>query len=446
MREIRDPIHGFITIDDTLEPFLNLAVMHRARRIKQTALTYLVYPGANHTRFEHLLGCMHIARRLSEQLIPMQSVRDIVRIAALLHDIGHGPLSHVSEQLFEQYTDPSIRQELTDDIHEEITATLIRYDEEISKLVGKYQDQVIELILKAKRRTVEHDIINGPFDADKLDYLLRDSYYSGVKYGVFDLERIIRSVVRLQSGPESYMGIEEDGFWAVEQLVLAKRYMTLQVYRHRIRLITDAMYVRAVQYAIDEGIKEIRELYSFVPTKEYVKRYLYWDDESVFRTILEKSSGVAKGYINRLRSRNLLKEVYSKNIKGFTDAPIRNRISKLTFSDSKNAEREIAHILDRHLNPKKIDPAFVIIYLLTIDNPTYRPPSIEIKINDILIHYKNGKVDSADNYPDSIIGSADEDKQNFIYVYAEMDGIDEGNRMKVKQAIDSEITEVFANI
>lgn len=226
--EIRDPIHGFIEIDDYLEPFLDLPVMIRARRLKQTAMTFWVYPGANHTRFEHLLGCMHVAGRLAKALeIQGDAVRTI-KTAALLHDIGHGPFSHVSEQLFREYTDEKVRTASGNDIHEEITATLIRHDEGVKALVGDDAEKVIELILGAKTRTVEHDIVNGPFDADKLDYLLRDSHCAGVKYGIFDLERIVNTVIEITNGQDSYMGIAEDGFWAVEQLVLAKRYMNLQ--------------------------------------------------------------------------------------------------------------------------------------------------------------------------------------------------------------------------
>ena len=132
--EIRDPVHGFITVEDSIEPLLNSALMQRLRRIKQTAMANLVYPGANHTRFEHSIGCMHVAGRLAKALGCTDTEIELIKKTALLHDIGHGPFSHVSEQLLAKYV-PSNKGNLTEEIHEEITRLAIKGDYELNAIL-----------------------------------------------------------------------------------------------------------------------------------------------------------------------------------------------------------------------------------------------------------------------------------------------------------------------
>ncbi len=446
--EIRDPIHGFIQVADYLEPFLALPVLQRLRRIRQTAMTYLVYPGANHTRFEHSLGCMHVASRLARTLkLSDESVIEAVKIAALLHDIGHGPFSHVSEQLFARYADEEIKKESGNDIHEQITVSLIRHDEGVKRLVGKLADKVTELIRKPKlKRSVEHDIVNGPFDADKLDYLLRDSHCVGVKYGIFDLERIVNTAVRISDGQDSYMGVKEDGVWAVEQLVVAKRYMNLQVYRHHTRLITDAMLVRAIEIAMEDNVSGVNELYHFSDTKEFVQQFLKWDDETLIRAILDGNSGASREYMERLLSRRLLKEVYSKYILKFEDALVRDKISRLSLSKLREAEEKIAVVLSRQPGIQTLEPKFVIAGILNIDNPTFRLPGVEIKIDDIIVVLKDNNRQKAADYPGSIIGSAGKEKEIFVKVYTTIDDIGKEDRERVCKEVEAEITEIFVNI
>lgn len=271
--EIRDPVHGFITVKEYVEPLLNLALMQRLRRIRQTAMANLVYPGANHTRFEHSLGCMHVAGRLANALKLGSKDVELIEKAALLHDVGHGPFSHVSEQLLAQYASPESNGSV-ENVHEEITRLAIDGDSQLAKLLQGDKSRVLDLLKKPRVRSMSHDIISGPFDADKLDYLLRDSHYAGVKYGTFDLERIVNTVVQIKDGQETYMGIGEDGYWAVEQVLLAKHHMNLQVYRHRVRLITDAMLVRAIEIAIRDGHQDIKDLYQFRPDTGFVLNYL----------------------------------------------------------------------------------------------------------------------------------------------------------------------------
>lgn len=225
--EIRDPIHGLIEYNEQEEKILNTKVMQRLRGIKQLALANLVYPGANHTRFEHSVGVMSVADKMAKhmrkQLKLNQEDINLIRIAGLLHDIGHGPFSHVSEQILEKYMDENLKANYdVEEVHEAITINIIDYNGELNSIISKEEKEgIVDIIKKGNLRSVRKDVVSGPMDADKLDYLLRDSYYTGVKYGVFDLDKVINSLIPIQmGGGEVQVGINEEGKHAVEQTAL----------------------------------------------------------------------------------------------------------------------------------------------------------------------------------------------------------------------------------
>lgn len=276
--EIRDVIHGLIERSSLEVKIINTPVFQRLRRIRQLALAHLVYPGAHHTRFEHCLGTMHIAGRISEKLKEdghlLDKDVDNIRLAALLHDIGHGPFSHVSEHLLGKYSDSEnvdIAQE-RDKIHEIVTRDIIQKDPDLKKIIPEQQRQeIITLLNKYGIKDFKGDIVSGPLDADKLDYLLRDNYHTGVKYGLYDLDKIIESLRVIRFGDEeSFLGIDEEGIYALEQLIMAKYHMTTQVYFHRIRGITDSMIIRGTELAVEEGLDEIKRLYTYNESDEFL--------------------------------------------------------------------------------------------------------------------------------------------------------------------------------
>ena len=246
-REFRDPVHGLIKLTDQEVNIIDQLPFQRLRRIKQLAMAHLVYPGALHTRFDHSLGTLHAAGQIvrnvaiAEQL----SYDDVIsiRLAALLHDIGHGPFSHVSEYLLEKYHQlPQSSVGEREKIHEKLTVDIISNDSSIAELLKDEQQQDIRLIIEGSSRSdIRRDIVSSDLDADKIDYLSRDSYFTGVKYGIFDIEKIYDSFVYLSQGEQSYLGIDESGIFAIEQLILAKYHMTQQVYAHRVRVITDSI-------------------------------------------------------------------------------------------------------------------------------------------------------------------------------------------------------------
>lgn len=325
MREMRDPVHGFIFRSLREQELIDTGIFQRLRRIKQLALASLVYPGALHTRFEHSIGVMHLAGKLCDQLLKDREheERALVRLAALLHDIGHGPFSHVSESVLEIFYDKEkVVPKSTEKIHEILTCSLISYSPELSRLVcDDDRDRIIGLLSGTWGDRILKDIVSGPLDADKLDYLLRDSYYCGVKYGIYDLDRLLSTFEQLGNGDDFAVAISEDGLHSLEQFVLAKYYMTTQVYRHKIRLITDAMIIRALTLGIvEDRIEFLARLYSFDNTEEHLNEWLRWNDELIISAICgsQTPDGYAKRMFSDLYHRRLHKRVFHEPLTVFS--------------------------------------------------------------------------------------------------------------------------------
>ena len=275
--ELRDPIHGLIRLTEQERSIVDTPVFQRLRRIRQLAMADLVYPGALHTRFEHSLGTMHISQRILTRIAETEDVPDddvrIVRLAALLHDIGHGPFSHVSEYVLDQFYDRDAvgPAALREKIHEKITVDIIdRRPEIASLLTDAEREAVIRIIQGTGLRDYRRDIVSSSLDADKMDYLLRDAYFAGVRYGLFDLEKAVESCKVVRDDDETFLMVDESGLFTVEQLVLSKNHMTQQVYAHRVRTITDVMIVRGLELAIETD-EEIRCAYTYDGTSEHLR-------------------------------------------------------------------------------------------------------------------------------------------------------------------------------
>jgi hypothetical protein len=265
--KLRDPVHNFINFDAEEVKLINLDLLQRLRGIRQLAMASLVYPGALHTRFDHTLGVTHVAGQMADALDLDSDERNLVRQAALLHDIGHGPFSHVSEYALERFADRSalpagLKKEK---IHEIITAYLIGKHNTLRKRLGQERcNQIAKLLSNGVGDPILKSIVSGPLDADKQDYLLRDSLYAGVNYGVFDIHQLQRSLLAESLEGQKELVIRADGVHAVEQFVLAKYYLTTMVYRHKVRLISDQMFLRAITLGIEKDHnRELSQLYTF---------------------------------------------------------------------------------------------------------------------------------------------------------------------------------------
>jgi HD superfamily phosphohydrolase len=366
MSEIRDSIFGFIEPKKDEWKILDSPLLQRLRRIRQLALAYLVYPGALHTRFEHSLGVFHLAAKMADKLLSNADEEDnkqIVRWAALLHDVGHGPFSHVSESILEMFFENSDNTgEKTEKIHEKITSLLLKQNEELRRILG--EDKIDEVIGVLSGELVDislmKQIVSGPIDADKQDYLLRDSRYCGVKYGVYDYLRLINTLGRYEEDGDEYICVEWDGLHALEQFILAKYYMTQQVYRHRIRLITDEMIKRGIELGIThDKIKELRALYEFKSSPGYLENYLKWWDDRLFNfLVFGRDKGYAHDIFKRLYYRDLFKEVFRVKLKEEEDIQGTERLllQKITKRENhsirKRFEAEIARVLGKDIKPE----------------------------------------------------------------------------------------------
>lgn len=334
------PYMAFVAINDWEREIISQPAFQRLRRIRQLAWTDQVYPGAMHTRFEHSLGVMHTAAMLygaiRQRSAPVLEHelgykdagldRDLqlVRLASLLHDVGHAPFSHASENLLpeqdngkkfkhEQYSAAIVRTELKDVIENHALNTT-NY--------GFTADDIAALLegsTSAKQRLFWRDLIDGQMDADRMDYLLRDSYHAGVQYGKFDLNRLVNTVKAIPGtrGRAPRLGIEEGGAHAAEGLVLARYFMFTQVYFHKTRVAYD-IHLRG-------ALKELLPGGKFpAPTKAELGDFLAWDDWRVLGLL---SAGKGGEHGSRLKSRNHYRLAYgSPEISSEADMSICEKI------------------------------------------------------------------------------------------------------------------------
>ncbi len=361
MNEIRDPIYGFIKPSDKELKIINTYLLQRLRRIKQLAMAHLVYPGANHTRFDHSLGVYHIASLMAEKLLPgeeHQERRDTIRYAALLHDVGHGPFSHVSEAVLNKF----FQSKNEEKIHEQITRKLIERDSELKSILSPDEIKMIIGVLSGEKfdYSIMKEIVSGPLDSDKMDYLLRDSYFCGVKYGIFDFHRLINTLEFYYEKKDMHIAVKFDGMNSLEQFVLAKYYMTRQVYRHKVRILSDAMIVRGLELGVEEDeIPFLKDLFVFRNTDDYLENYLDFYDDKILNDILfSEKKGYAFEMFNRLYRRKLLKRIFSEKL---NDIPVDSLITDKLINVNKNRKlREKIEEKISKLDLLRCDKRFVI--------------------------------------------------------------------------------------
>ncbi len=234
---LNDPIYGFITIHhDIIFDCIQLPEFQRLRRIKQLGLTSLVYPGAQHTRFQHVIGAMHLmdlaVKSLRSKDIEISQEEEIgVLLAILLHDIGHGPFSHSLEHTILEGVN-----------HEHISSVLMQRINE--KMSGKL-DLAIEIFENRYPRKFLHQLVSSQLDMDRLDYLRRDSFYTGVSEGTVGIERIIQML----NVKDNQLIVDQKGIYSVEKFLMARRFMYWQVYLHKTSIAADHLMLSILQKA-----------------------------------------------------------------------------------------------------------------------------------------------------------------------------------------------------
>lgn len=305
--EIRDPIYGFITLNEWEREIINHSVFQRLRRIRQLSLTDMVYPGATHTRFEHSLGVMHLAtlmydaiisnednKKILEEMLSYNEIglkkdRQLVRLSSLLHDVGHAPFSHASEEIM-----PINGQTGKQYKHEDYTTAMIKgplkstiENHQINRNnFGITAEEVAGLIEGNAKilgdRIFWKVIISSQLDADRGDYLLRDSHHIGVKYGVYDHSRLINTLA-LGVEPESeevVLGVDEGGWHVAEAVVIARYQLFTQVYFHKTR--------RAYDYHLKEAMKTVLND-GKLPSPDNINEFIGLDDFTVWELFKNNS-------------------------------------------------------------------------------------------------------------------------------------------------------------
>lgn len=267
LKIINDPIYGFIHIPSTLVfDIIEHPYFQRLRRINQMGLSYLVFPGAKHTRFEHVLGCVFLMQKTVEMLrfkgvqISDKEAEGLY-IAILLHDIGHGPFSHAMEH--------SIVEGIS---HEEIS---LRFMQELNKVFNGKLDTAIAIFQGTYPRKFMHQLISGQLDMDRADYLKRDSFYTGVAEGNINSERLI-SMLNVRNDE---LVVEEKGLYSVEKFLIARRLMYWQVYLHKTSVVAEQILIRLLKRA-KELVQQGQELTMSTALAFFVKNKISKDNFS----------------------------------------------------------------------------------------------------------------------------------------------------------------------
>lgn len=309
---LRDPVHNYIHIrEQVIYDILNAKEFQRLRRIKQLGPSSFVFPGATHTRFEHNLGVYELVRRICNLFRRKYSTREpgdglwdpnnqlLAECAGLLHDVGHGPFSHTFEHLFGTNHE-KIGQQIITDPHTEVNAAL-------RKVSPIFPEQVASVIAKTYPNPQVVKLISSQADADRMDYLLRDAYFTGVTYGSFDFSRIMRVIRPYQDG----ICFENNGMHAVEDYIVSRYQMYQQVYFHPASRAVEVglhQLLKRAQYIYQNGELKVSEhLAAFLDGKWTLDDYLALDD-GVLETNFQKWTQASDPILADLAQRYLYRK------------------------------------------------------------------------------------------------------------------------------------------
>ncbi|MFW9830285.1 MAG: HD domain-containing protein [Candidatus Thorarchaeota archaeon] len=288
---IKDPLYGYLAITTLEKNIIDTRVVQRLRRLRQLAGAEFVYPGANHTRFEHSLGAMHLAGLLAENITEDEMEIQALRLAAMLHDIGHGPFSHIFEEILAKQNRN----------HEDITTWLVKNTElaDILKDAGFDPDELSQLAigkLEQKGRLYLNQVIRSSVDVDKLDYIVRDSFHTGAEYGSVDVFRLIFTTEPFQGN----LAVNVTAITTLEAFLIARVLSFRSIYYHRV--------CRAVQRMLADALNFADEELGFSTFKK-PEEYLAMDDYTIWSRL--KHCTASRPIIEQLERRELLKCAYT---------------------------------------------------------------------------------------------------------------------------------------
>ena len=411
--EIKDPVHGYVYITADEKEIIDSYPVQRLRRLRQLAGAEYVYPGANHTRFEHSVGVMYLAGRVVENPNISQRISqdeaEMVRIAALLHDVGHGPFSHIFEHLLDKELNKT---------HEDMTLWIVKNSElkDILNKIGYKAEEIGKLgvgrLHKPKKAFLDQ-IISSSVDVDKLDFIVRDTYHTGAEYGYIDVFRLIQTLDVLGED----LAVDLGSLSALESFVIARIESFKSIYFHRVGRAAQIMLATAIEKANKElGLADFKT----------AEEYLAMDDYTVWTMLknCEKSSEIIKN----LERRNLLKCAYERTFYE-KDTMVSNIFNREAYRNQ--LEADIA-------KEAKVETETVIIDVPTVPSVPYHH-SVLMEPMEIPVFYKTREGDRIPRRLSEISKIFDVLKGfiNILRVYTE-----EKNREKVSNAASKILGEI----
>jgi len=344
--EIKDPVHGYVYITEAEKNLIDSYPVQRLHRLRQLAGSEFVYSGANHTRFEHSIGVMYLAGKLTEnqnlsQLLSEEEIQ-IVRMASLLHDVGHGPFSHVFEHLLVKFLNKT---------HEDMTRWIIQKSElkDIISGLGYDADAIGKLAvgeLRRRGRAFLDQIIQSAVDVDKLDFVVRDTYHTGAEYGYVDVFRLIHMLDVLGEN----LAVDVGALSALESFVLARLESFRSIYFHRVGRAAQIMLATAMEAAKDE-----LGLVAFDSPEDY----LALNDYTVWTML--KQCEKSRGIIEDLERRKLLKCAYDRTFH------VRDKMVPSIFSVDEVREQ----MRNKIASEAGVEPQAIVIDVPTVPSVPY---------------------------------------------------------------------------
>ncbi|MFP3346428.1 MAG: HD domain-containing protein [Sulfolobaceae archaeon] len=331
MKKVFDEIHGYITLNDLETKIIDSPIFQRLRRIKQTSLAYLVYPGAMHTRFSHSLGTFYLSQKVGEKLqqsgIITSEELNLIRLSSLLHDIGQFPFSHAIEPLY-------LQSNLSNKV---LRDEIIRNDAELKEIFEEYSVDVGKILRIYNGDNSFSSIIDSDVDVDRMDYLIRDSRHTGVQLGNLDLERLIDTI---SYGEDGNIIVLEKGLYSLENFYISRLHMYQAVYYHK-TILGYEIYLRHIFKQVVESC--CPELFNTNYIKKSVNEgsLVYWDDEWVFSKLYEALSDYNISDNLKLQIKNFLNRNGPKVV-----------FEEVTFDKLTTSLEELVSKLERYGIPK----------------------------------------------------------------------------------------------
>ena len=369
---INDPVYGFINVSsETVFNVIEHRYFQRLRRIKQLGLTNLVYPGANHTRFHHALGAMHLIGKAMNVLRTKgvditDEEYEAAELAILMHDIGHGPFSHVLEHSFVHGI-----------AHEKISLAFMRV---INDELHGALDMAIDIFTGEYGKQFLHQLVSSQLDVDRLDYLTRDSFYTGVSEGIVGLDRIIE----MMNVVNDQLVVDEKGIYSVEKFLVARRLMYWQVYLHKTTIGADSALINVLKRAKDLS-QDGKDVFmtpslSFFSNNHVTGDKIINDTDVLHRFSLLDDVDVVASVKHWCNSDDTV-------LNHLSNALIQRKLPKVILSDSalhENELKEISQDIQRKFNFSESEASY-LVSSGALRNTTYQPSR-----EKILIRTKNG--------------------------------------------------------